>query len=269
VRIAICTAILTTDVNQWPPLLERCWGSQLQTTARPEEVEGMSRLNTPDANLGVTGSLQWLYEHTTAPIIAFLHSDCEVLEQGWDERVLKEFEDERVGVVGFGGALQLGLDDIYRTPYKLQQLARVSYMSNQTDAEVHGERFTGSRDVATLDGFSLIVRRSLLDHWITTTEGWDEGGGLVCQSVQKGWPVARYPFHNYDNALCLQAAKQGYRVRVVGVSCTHHGGATATTPAYQEWSLNKLGKTDSEVHTESHRHLYEDGRGWLPLRARK
>lgn len=247
-KLAVTTAVL----EPCTPLIQRCVKSWLAGN------EWLTRKNSLDDNLGVTGSLQWLYEHTTAPIIAFLHSDCEIHEPGWDERVLKEFADPTIGVVGFGGAVQLGTDDIYKTPYRLQQLARVGYMSNQTDWPTHGALMTGECDVATLDGFSLIVRRELLDRW--------RHYAVDRPAYVYGWPAHRYPFHNYDNALCLEAAKQGYRVRLVGVKCTHHGGATATTPAYQEWSLKHLGMTDSEVHTQSHVALYEDGRGWLPLR---
>jgi len=226
----------------------------------PTQLDWLRRMNTSEDNLGVTGSLQWLYENTTAPIIAFLHSDAEVFEQGWDERVLKEFDDPRVGVVGFGGALQLGEDDIYKKPYALHQLRRIHYMSNQTDAEVHGERFTGECDVATLDGFALIVRRELLDKW-------EHSAGDGHYWNKPGWPYNRYPYHNYDNALCLEAHKQGYRVRLVGCKVHHHGGATSTTAAGQQY-WHSLGTTDQTIHTQSHLNLYQDGRGWLPLRAK-
>jgi hypothetical protein len=95
------------------------------------------------------------------------------------------------------------------------------------------------------------------EHGAPYLAGWDHG-----------WPVQRYPFHNYDNALCVHAHKTGYRVRLVGIACHHHGGQTATTPAYQEWSQRSLGLTDAEVHEQSHRHLYEDGRGVLPWRVK-
>src|SRR5262249_58944005 len=123
--------------------------SQLETCTFLNQ--GLIRRNAIDDNLGVTGSLQWLYKHTTAPIIAFLHSDCEIHEKGWDERVLSEFDDSQVGLVGFGGGLIHGTPDIYRTPYRLGQLARGAYLSNTDDAESHGRRFTGSCDVAVLD----------------------------------------------------------------------------------------------------------------------
>lgn len=254
-RLAITTATLQPSSD----LIWDCVKSHLSTTTGIDWMQA-TRVNTPDDNLGVTGSLQWLYEHTTAPVIAFLHSDLEIFEPGWDERVLREFDDPAVGVVGFGGALQLGEDDIYKTPYRLTQLRRIYYRSNTRDAETHGERFTGECDVATLDGFALVVRREVLDRWVHRYQ-------CATPSDWPGWPFERYPFHNYDNALCIQAHKQRLRVRLVGIDCQHHGGATSTSAAGQQhWE--SLGTTDAAIHEQSHRYLYEDGRGILPWRAR-
>jgi len=256
-RLAITTAVLEQPNGGHGDLICRCVESQKDTAAG--EHEFLTRYNTPDDNLGVTGSLQWLYEHTTAPVIAFLHSDLEIFESGWDERVLRDFDDPAVGVVGFGGALQLGEDDIYKTPYRLQQLRRIDYRSNTRDAETHGERFIGACDVATLDGFALIVRRELLDGWRNLFD--------KRLAYSRGWPVSRYPFHNYDNALCIEAHRQGLRVRLVGIDCQHHGGATSTSPEGQaHWQ--QMGTTDAEIHEQSHRYLYEDGRGILPWRVK-
>jgi len=242
-QLAITTAVLEQPNGGHGDLVYRCTASQQETAIG--EHEFLIRYNKLSDNLGVTGSLQWLYEHTTAPIIAFLHSDCEIFEQGWDERALREFDDPKVGVVGFGGATQLGHDDLYKTPYKLQQLARFGYASNTKDAEQHGERFEGSRDVAVLDGFSLIIRRTLLDK-------------------VGGWPVKETPFHMYDAAICCLAHEAGYRVRLCGILSLHHGGATSTTSQYQEFSLRQYGKSDAQVHEESHKYIYERFRKVLP-----
>ena len=281
-KLVLATAVLVDNLDTWPELICRCIGSQRDMLSGAHngawlDYEIETRINTPSNNLGVTGSLQWLYEHTTASVIAFLHSDCEIFEPGWDLRVLREFDDPRVGVVGFGGALQLGEDEIYRTPYRLTQLRRIDYRSNTRDAEQHGERFTGACDVATLDGFALVVRRELLDHWLhgkpyngsyaSSSRHWEARKASVNAPIP-GWPYLRYPFHNYDNALCVHAHRVGWRVRLVGIDCIHHGGATATTEAYQQWSVDKLGKPDHQVHTDSHAALYEDGRGVLPWRIK-
>lgn len=249
-KLAIATAVLEQADGGHGDLICRCFDSWLATSGYTRYThECVTRYNTLNDNLGVTGSLQWLYEHTNAPIIACLHSDCEIFEQGWDERVLREFDDPKVGVVGFGGGKQHGTDDIYKTPYRLTQLRREQYLSNTTDAESHGARFTSSCEVAVLDGFALVVRRELLDK-------------------THGWPVKELPFHCYDYWTAIAAHKHGYSVRYVGIDCQHWGGATATTPAYQEWSVRTLGKTDAQVHEESHRVIYEMGRGVLPWRVR-
>lgn len=198
---------------------------------------------------GPVASLQRGYELSTSPIIAFIHDDVEILEPGWDAAVLEEFQRPNVGVVGFGGALGLGTDDIYKTPYRLQQLARLNYGSNAPDWETHGTRFTGSREVATLDGYALIVRRELLDKI-------------------GGWPTRDLTFHNYDNAICLYAHRHGYKVRQLGIYAKHGGGGTSVKDGrYAAWLKAEFNKTDSDVHRESHEWLYAEFKDCLPVRV--
>ena len=206
------------------------------------------RRNTPEDNLGVIGSYQWIYENADdADVIAYLHDDVECKEKNWDQRVMREFEDPSVGVVGFGGAPRHGHPDLYKVPYKLQNLARYNYRSNVTDAEVHGERFTGSCDVAVIDGFAIVARRVLLD---------------CCG----GWPVDRYPpHHNYDYWICAMAHRHGYRVRMCGIRCHHRGGGTAIGTAYHEWCKTTKWGSDVAMHEAGHRLIYEDFRDVLPF----
>lgn len=214
--------------------------------------------NTPGVNLGVIGSYQHAYQTLTAPeivappdILAYIHDDVTIREKGWDQRVLKEFEDPAVGVVGFGGALLHGSPDIYKKAYEISQLGRGLYASNVDDAEVHGERFRGERTVAVLDGFSLVVRRTLLDH-------------------AGGWPVDRYPPHHvYDYWIAAIAHRLGYRVRLVGVRCHHHGGGTAVSREYQEWAAKTRWGSDAEMHRQGHLMIYDDFRDVLPWDARR
>src|SRR5437667_2104715 len=87
------------------------------------------RYNTAEDNLGVTGSYQELYEESHEDILAFLHDDVLIHEHGWDERVLQEFDDPQIAIAGFGGALVHGTSDLYKTPFRIEQLIRQQYLS--------------------------------------------------------------------------------------------------------------------------------------------
>jgi GT2 family glycosyltransferase len=179
-------------------------------------------------------------------VLAYIHDDVEIFEDCWVDRVLKEFEDETVGLVGFGGAVRHGAPHLYKVPYKLTDLARFGYYSNQRDAEAHGTRFGGAMDVAVLDGFALIVRPEVV-----------EGMG--------GWQPDKWPpHHNYDYRLCAETRRQGYRIRMVGVYCHHHGGKTATSSEYQEWCKTTKWRSDAEMHKAGHRMFYDEYRDVMP-----
>lgn len=202
------------------------------------------RYNTATRNLGVVGSYQQMYETgKNGDIMAFVHDDLVMKEDGWDERVLREFADESVGVVGFGGARWHGTPDLYKVPYLLTNLRRGDYLSNVDDAEVHGQRFTGSTGVAVLDGFSLCVRRSLLDR----IGGWSR--------ISRGCD-----FFCYDYALCAMARRLGLSIHVVGVRCHHRGGGTSVSAGGNI--------TSQEAYDSSHRWFYEEFRDVMPWAVR-
>jgi hypothetical protein len=206
--------------------------------------------NSPELNLGVIGSYQKLYETAAGDILMFAHDDLICREQNWDLRVMKEFEDPSVGVLGFGGALRHGHPDLYKTPYKLQNLARYNYRSNVDDAEVHGERFTGSCEAAVIDGFAIIVRRELLDK----CGGWQPDK----------WP----PHHLYDYRICCEAHRYKYQVRVVGIRCHHRGGGTAVSSAYHEWCKTTKWGSDVAMHQAGHRLIYDEFHDVLPYEVK-
>lgn len=198
-------------------------------------------------NIGTLPAYQKLYEMTSGDIIAFIHDDVMIYEKGWDARVLAEFDDPSVGVVGFGGALVHGDRDIYKKPYHISQLGRSFYRSNTDDAEVHGERFDGACDVAVLDGFCLIARRELL-------------------SRVGGWPIRTLPaHHSYDYWLTLTAHRLGYCVRLVGIACYHLGGQSSVK---QVDFVKDFGETDAEMHERAHRIIYDEFRAVLPVDVR-
>ena len=182
-------------------------------------------------------------------ILAHLHDDVIIREDGWIERVLKEFQDPEVGLVGFGGALQHGSDDIYKKPYHISQLGRSLYFSNTDDALSHGSVCKAARDVAVLDGFCLIARMELLEK-------------------MEGWQPEVWPFHHvYDYRICLEARRHGYRIRLVGVRCLHQGGMTATRSEYQEWCRSTRWGSDAVMHEEGHKMIYQEYGDVLPWKS--
>lgn len=234
-KLAICVATMRTPGNYYPGEIPS-W----TTNAISDFIPVSTRYNKEDDNLGVVGSYSYLTQHTESELLAFIHDDVICREKGWDTRVLKEFENETVGVVGFGGALRHGREDIYKTPYVYSQLQRYGYRSNVDDAEIHGIRDSGSCDVAVLDGFALVCKRDFLDR----------SGGF-------GWLSGRCDFFNYDYAICAMAHRFGYRVRFVGVHCQHLGGRSSTSKGAQKI-------VNQEAYDKAHRWFYDEFRDTIP-----
>lgn len=244
-KLAICIASMSSHAAIIPDTVVSLYNNTVTN------VQSAYHYNTPEHNDGIVGSYNAMYldRSIDADILAYIHDDVYIREKGWDARILKEFEDPQVGVVGFGGALWHGTPDLYKTPYKLHNLRRGDYRSNVDDAEVHGARFTGSCDVAVLDGFAIAVRRELLER----SGGW-------------GFMVGGCDFLCYDYAICALARRFGYRCRVVGVRSHHLGGRTSTTKEYQEW-LSKQGMQMQDEYEKAHRWFYEEFRDAMPWRC--
>lgn len=200
-------------------------------------------------NLGLVPAYQALYEKYRGEhdIIAFAHDDTETHEP-WMDRVLAEFDDPKVAIVGFGGALGIGTADIYKTPYKISQLQRIDYRSNQTDWDIHGARETGACDVAVVDGFFMACRTEFLKQ-------------------VRGWSWFPHRFHCYDTSLCLMAHRKGWKVRMVGIRATHHGGGSSTTAEYVQNCRDRGTSVEAE-HREPHEWMYDFFRPELPLRVK-
>lgn len=219
-------AIATRHWSGW----EGCVASWYDTASRE-----YPRVILEDMN--VVEAYQLAYENTDNAIIGYIHDDLVIYEKDWDLRVLKQFNDPTVGIVGIAGALGHGTPDLYKVPYHLPNLARQTFMSNLRTAEVHGARFTGERDVAILDGMAFFVRRSILKKW-------------------GGWPNNRIiDYFLYSEWLCTEARRQGYRIRLVGVDCEHLGGKTAGMVPMQD------------NYEEAHKMFYDSNRDVLPYRV--
>lgn len=198
-------------------------------------------------NIGLVPAYHKLWEQNRdEDILIYIHDDVTIHDPEWLARIQVELLNRNVAIVGFGGATGIGHQDLYKVPYRIDQLVRYDYRSNQTDWETHGGNHTGDRRVAVVDGYLMAMQ-----------------GGFLEQI--RGWDWIDSAFHCYDTAMCLMAARLGYEVRTAGVSCTHQGGGTSISKEYEEWCENK-GTTPTEEHANPHYWLYNEFRDVLPLR---
>lgn len=184
-------------------------------------------------NMPIPQCFEAAYRSTTEPIIAYMHDDLVIHEFGWNERVMREFDDPSVGLVGFAGALGHGNPRMYEEEFKIPNLVRRGFRSNLRDAERHGGRCSGVIDVSVLDGMSLFVRRSVLD---------------ACG----GWPLDKpVGYFLYAEWLSCEVRRQGLRIRMVGVEVEHLGGRSSGTALPYSYE-------------EEHRYFYSANRDVLP-----
>lgn len=189
-------------------------------------------------DMGLVEAYQAGFEQSTADVLVYAHDDT-ILREPWQDRICGLFEnDAKIGVIGLGGALQHGDPEMYRTPYKLQQLGRGGYISNSDDAEGCGERFAGSREVAVVDGFFMAIRREVLRR-------------------AGGWPIGKIAFHNYDYWSCCIARRLGYTTWMTGLRCAHLGGASSVG----------LKADDGLNHAPAHAWIYQEFKDVLPFVA--
>lgn len=195
---------------------------------------------------------QEIYTQTHEDIISYMHDDLIILEQDWDLRVLKEFEDPDVGAVGFFGGRGHGTPDMYTKPFDPYSFIRIDTISNLvaderggTTAEQNGERFTGSCDVACFDGLAIFLRRETLD-------------------AIGGWPQDRcLAYWGYDLSISALVRRAGYRNRFVGVKCNHLGGKSP--------SILWEGQPTDVVNKDwlaAHQYLWDNYRDVLPAMVR-
>lgn len=238
-----------------------CWGSLVQSVTKKDEVEILAILDgdTEDTDAflnkfifpnfadhriiqherkGVLKVMDEAWREAKGDIIAILHNDVAVYEPGWDQRVLATFEqDATIGLAGFLGAEAIGSTG-----------GRQNTFSNLVEAEIHGSRERGNREVMMFDGLSLIGRREMFEK----VGGFDQ----------------EYTYHHfYDRDISLASHAAGYRNMLIGVYCHHLSGITANRPEYQEWVTEQLkpqGMTgDQHSYYESEKHFLNKWQGYI------
>ena len=214
-----------------------------------------------------------------ADIICAFHDDLEIEQDGWDEDVIRLFQEHpQAGLCGFGGAKGLGSDDIYQTPYNPMQLARQGFRSNMRHAEAHGVRSLVVEPVACLDGFSQIGTRAF---WrgeslhAENGEVWQPGKNLL--QIMQEWGIIH---HCFDSLLGCWAKRLEYQTWYLPIKCHHQGGVTAVGDArYHTWAnhharqtdrlegIEEEGTGDQVFWLRSHKIGYENFRDVLPIRS--
>ncbi len=182
---------------------------------------------------------------TSAEILVMLHDDLTVHEDEWLVRIMNEFDRDETVAVGLGGAVGLANQDLYRKPFMIGNMARVGYMSNQTDAEVHGSRQRGRKQVAVLEQFAMAIRAD----WIRS---------------RGGWPVGQLTHHCLDMWLGCEAARDGKELWMTGASVTHHGGGSSIGPEYANAKWLQGGSLELD-HLLPHKWIFNEYRDVLPL----
>lgn len=182
-------------------------------------------------------------------ILVYIHDDVEIFDPEWQQKITGLFESNpECVVVGLGGATELGREGLYKRPYRISDMARGNYASNQRDWVTHGTNLSDSDGlrVAVVDAYFMAVRTSFL-----------RGCG--------GWPVDRLSHHCLDLWICCEAARQGKQVWACGIDCHHAGGLTSTKQAYAEAKWLRGGGLKGD-HEEPHKWLHDTYKDVLPIR---
>ena len=204
-----------------------------------------------------------------ADLIAFIHDDVIIEQQGWEQVVLEHFAAHpKCGLAGFGGGVGFAHEDIYKVPYDYRQLARMGFVSNMREAESHGRRATESQRVAALDGFALVCSSSFF---------WNAGRQAASPALGPGGSYNAWraclddgiQFHMYDAWISCRAAELQYETWMLPVACHHQGGQTSVTrQAEYAQVVARLGYASAdELYAKGHQRVYERFAGLLPLRV--
>src|SRR5437870_1287215 len=100
-KLAICVATMQPEIQDgiYPDIYPGDIPSVVSNATTDPKV--YIKYNTSGNNAGVVGSYEELYKQAHEEILFYCHDDVEVKEKGWDERIIREFDDPKVGVCGF------------------------------------------------------------------------------------------------------------------------------------------------------------------------
>jgi glycosyltransferase involved in cell wall biosynthesis len=209
-------------------------------------------------NQGVLGVFQTGMQITSADIVAFIHNDLLIHEDGYDKKIIQAFEERpKLGMAGFvGGRGVAGNGGRYRTTSNMLGKEWGSCECHTVIGAHHGEISTGFTYASTLDGCCTIFRRTAYDDIVANTD---------CFSSRR--PLN----HWYDRNIPLHMIQRGWQVGIVGVGFDHFSANTgAGTESYhssvRKWASEQnvdLGEApDHGSYLEGERQFMEE---WGPL----
>lgn len=170
-----------------------------------------------EENRGMVGSLKQAVEMCNTDVLVYQHSDLFMYEHGWDEQVLRAFEqDPKLGIIGVVGA-----------EWATKDGGRAHVWCSFRDWRIHGHKpRTKITPVALLDGCYMAFRRSMMEE-LGLPEVYGDGN--------------EYFF--YDKEISLTATMASWRVGVIDLDCDHLGGRTSCSEEF-----TKTIHTKSETH---------------------
>lgn len=193
-------------------------------------------------------------------LLAFFHCDLMIHEEGWDNRVIEQFEaDPDLALVGFVGSHEI--DELGgRGAGTMLNYAGKFFpgIGQASPAEAHGRRMTGFEPAAVLDHCSMIFRREMLEQ-------------LTPQENNYA------PFHFYDRILSCEVLEKGWHIGVLGIEVDHFSGGTGpgageADALMRRW-LNEENilfpkdRPDVAMYIESERRFKSRFKGFFPLRV--
>jgi len=180
-------------------------------------------------------------------ILVFIHDDCQILEKGWDGRIVSVMSTQPLcDGIGLVGGTGIGAHDIYQRPYELIQLARHNVHSALVDAHVHGAYASGPMLLATADGCALIMRRSFLDQL-------------------GGWSWWKEANHGYDNAISCMLRRHGRQLYLVPIRFAHPSLLKLYGGHKNDVAAARYAERFGDCYTRAHRQLYDEFRDVLPF----
>lgn len=173
-----------------------------------------------EENTGYYYPLLQLYEKYDSGLLGLIHNDLVFIENGWDVKVKKAFEENpKLGVIGLFGSQAIDKYGFWKKS-----------ISGFDDKEANSYLYMGFRRVhrltpaVSLDSLCMIFRRE-------------------CVPLLNIHPDIGL-CHFYDKIWCLRLIENDWRVAVLNVKSIHVGGPTSRSDEY----IESIGKWQKKRH---------------------